>query len=47
VLTARARVCVGTCAPQIRLRLLFPAADVGRMISRRPMLLLDDQFDQV
>jgi hypothetical protein len=32
---------------QIKLRLLFPAADVSQMISRRPTLLLDEEFEQV
>jgi hypothetical protein len=32
---------------QIKLRLLFPSADVSQMISRRPTLLLDEEFDQV
>lgn len=27
--------------------MLFPTADVSQMISRRPTLLLDEEFDQV
>jgi hypothetical protein len=35
------------CGLQIKLRLLFPSADVSQMISRRPTLLLDEEFEQV
>lgn len=35
------------CWLQIQLRLWFPAADVSQMISRRPTLLLDEEFNQV
>lgn len=37
----------GVAQKLIRLRLLFPSADVSQMISRRPTLLLDEEFEQV
>lgn len=37
----------GVAQKLIWLRLLFPSADVSQMISRRPTLLLDEEFEQV
>ncbi|WIA23702.1 hypothetical protein OEZ85_000392 [Tetradesmus obliquus] len=47
VLAALGSDTQGVAQKLIKLRLLFPAADVSQMISRRPTLLLDEHFEQV
>ncbi|WIA44192.1 hypothetical protein OEZ86_010515 [Tetradesmus obliquus] len=47
VLAALSADTQGVAQKLIKLRLLFPAADVSQMISRRPTLLLDEHFEQV
>eukprot|EP00775_Hariotina_reticulata_P008155 gene8155-8348_t len=37
----------GVAQKLIRLRLLFPVADLAQMISRRPTLLLEEEFQQI